>query len=100
MARLINVYNRGLDSGVEIDSLVLTMAVDTIYGDATPQTIRVYEVTQDLISDSVYYLTDTTYYSDQDPTPYYNPVETRQCHLSPGHRHGHQDPYHRSGLSE
>ncbi len=74
MVAMRNLYSLSLGTGVQIDSLVLTFAVDTSYGDVTPQTIRVFEVDQDLIRDSTFYLTDTTYYSNADPTQFYSPV--------------------------
>ncbi|HYW94829.1 MAG TPA: DUF4270 family protein [Bacteroidales bacterium] len=69
MAPVVNYFNASLETGLTIDSLVLTMKVDTSYGDAVAQTVRAYEVT----TDSIGY--NRTYYSDEDPSNFYNPVE-------------------------
>ncbi len=76
MAPIQNITYRSLETGREIDSLILILAVDTTFGDAISQTVRVFEVTTDLFGDS-------TYYSDADPTPFYNPVELGSATFHP-----------------
>ncbi len=77
MAPLVNAINKNLETGREIDSLILTLRVDTTSGDAVAQTMRVFEVTQE-------FSTDSLYYSDLDPAQFYNPVELGSAVYHPG----------------
>ncbi len=68
MVPLHNLYNKDLETGREVDSLILTLKVEGFYGDATARTVRVYQVTSDIVPDSAYY-------SNTDPSQFYDPVE-------------------------
>lgn len=60
-------FGNDLGTNPEADSLFLTLSVAGIYGDKdVSQDIKVYEITQDLRNDSVYY-------SNLDPAEYFQP---------------------------
>ncbi len=62
-------YSR-FGSNPKPDSLVLQLALDTVYGDTTqPLTLHVYEIQGDLYNDSTYYAHSST---SVDPTDYAN----------------------------
>lgn len=62
---------------IDIDSLVLRFNVEGFYGDTfSVQTLRVYELTDTLAIDEVYY-------SDKRPDGMYNPVEITSTEISP-----------------
>lgn len=68
-ATQVNLSKTGIDFGVNprVDSLILSMVYVGHYGDTnTQQTIRVYEILENIFSDSTYYSNKRVQYSDID----------------------------------
>ncbi len=69
--------NKDYDLGENpaVDSLIVYLRYDLVFGDTmSVQTVRVFELTEDLL--------DTSYYSDLDPTGMFDPVELGSSTIS------------------
>jgi hypothetical protein len=66
--------NFGNPSEITVDSMVLSLKYESLYGSLDAQTFKVYEVTQDMNSSDVYYSNDSIAYNFSEVGALYNHV--------------------------